>query len=199
MKLDEKYVKWEYWWNEWVKPILIAAVLALIIRTFLIQPFKIPSSSMFPTLKPGDRIFVSKIVYGPIVPFTGYRIHGMREPRTGDIVVFYSPVERNKYLIKRYIAGPGQTVEIKGGAIYVDGNKLARGPFNKFYYYNRGEYCGEGETIKVPEGDFFVLGDNSANSQDSRYWGFVPAKNLVGNAFLIHWPINRMRFLKDGE
>ncbi len=191
--------EWSYWWNEWVKPILIAAVLALFIRTFIIQPFKIPSNSMYPTLKPGDRIFVSKFIYGAKIPFTDLKLPEVREPRTGDIVVFVSPVEKKKYLVKRYIAGEGQSVEIVDGKVYIDGKKVEGPPMNRFFYYNHGDYGAQGEKILVPKDSFYVLGDNSANSMDSRYWGFVPEKNLAGRAFLIHWPINRIRMLKEGE
>jgi signal peptidase I len=190
---------WEYWWEEWIKPIIIAAILALFIRTFIIQPFKIPSNSMFPTLKPGDRIFVSKFIYGAKIPFTRYRLPEVREPKTGDIVVFLSPVEKKKFLVKRFIAGPGDTVLINDGQIYLDGNPVDSSPIDKFTYYNRGQYAIKDETITVPEDSFFVLGDNSANSLDSRYWGFVPFDKLVGKAFVIHWPPNRIRLLRDGE
>lgn len=190
--------KWNYWWEEWVKPILIAAVLALFIRTFIIQPFKIPSSSMFPTLKPGDRIFVSKFIYGAKIPFTDLRLPKVRDPHTGDIVVFLSPVEKKKFLVKRFIASGGDTVEIKDKDIYINGKIVDINPIDRIEYFNRGQYGAEGETISVPEGEFFVLGDNSANSLDSRYWGFAPVKNLVGKAFVIHWPIKRIRLLNEG-
>ena len=94
---------WNWWWQEWIKPILIAGILALIIRTFVIQPFKIPSNSMYPTLKPGDRIFVSKFIYGAKIPFTNFRLPEVRDPKFGDIIVFLSPEEKKKYLVKRYI------------------------------------------------------------------------------------------------
>jgi signal peptidase I len=190
---------WAYWWEEWVKPILIAAVLAFLIRTFVIQPFKIPSSSMFPTLKPGDRIFVSKFIYGAKVPYTDIRLPEVRAPKIGDIVVFLSPVEEKKYLIKRFIASGGQTVEIIDGSIFIDGEKVAISPISQFYYYNRGKYGETNKKIDVPEDHFFVLGDNSANSMDSRYWGFVPEDLIVGKAFVIHWPPRRVQLLGEGE
>jgi len=196
MKID---INWKYLWEEWIKPILIAAVLAFLIRSFIIQPFKIPSSSMYPTLQPGDRIFVSKFIYGAKVPWTDIRLPEVRDPEPGDIVVFLSPVEKKKFLVKRFIAGGGQKIEIKDGAVYVDGNKIDSGPFRRFFYYNRGEYGAEGKVTEVPEGHFFVLGDNSANSLDSRYWGFVPEKNLAGRAFVIHWPIRRIQLLREGD
>jgi signal peptidase I len=193
MKMDLK--KWNYWWYEWVKPILIAALLAMFIRTFIVQPFKIPSSSMVPTFLPGDRIFVNKFTYGAKLPFTNIRLPHIEEPETGDIVVFVSPVEKKKFLVKRFIASGGQTVEIKGGEIFIDGKPSEENILGKFYYYNTGEYAAENTPITVPEGKFFVLGDNSANSLDSRYWGFVPEENLVGKAFIIHWPPKRIKLL----
>jgi signal peptidase I len=197
MKIDRKF--WNYLWEEWVKPILIAAILALFIRTFIIQPFKIPTNSMYPTLRPGDRIFVSKFIYGARIPFTDIRLPKVREPKLGDIVVFTSPVEKKKYLIKRFIAGGGETVQLKNGELYINGSRVTVSPFQYFFYYNRGKYGEEGEVVRVPEGSFYVLGDNSANSMDSRYWGFVPDRNLVGKAFLLHWPIKRIRIMKEGE
>jgi len=191
--------KWIYLWNEWIKPILVAAVLAFFIRTFIAQPFKIPSSSMYPTLKPGDRIFVNKFIYGGKIPFTNVRLPKARTPHAGDIVVFLSPIEKNKYLVKRYVAGSGDTIKIADGELFINGRKLDKNPFRKFFYYDRGEYGESGAEIKVPEGYFYVLGDNSANSMDSRYWGFVPNKNLVGKAFLIHWPVKRIHLISEGD
>ena len=195
MKIELK--AWNYWWYEWIKPILIAAVLAMFIRTFIIQPFKIPSSSMVPTFVPGDRIFVNKFVYGAKLPFSKIRLPQLDEPFPGDIIVFVSPVEKKKFLVKRFIASGGQTVEIKDGGILINGKPSKAKVLENFYYYNKGKYGPEGRAIKVPEGSFFVLGDNSANSLDSRYWGFVPEENIVGKAFVIHWPPSRIRLISD--
>ncbi|MFH1837691.1 MAG: signal peptidase I [Candidatus Omnitrophota bacterium] len=189
----------EYLWTEWVKPIIIAAILAMFVRTFIVQPFKIPSNSMYPTLKPGDRIFVNKFMYGAKIPFTDIRLPEVEGPKAGDIVVFLSPIEKKKYLVKRFIADGGESVRIKSGSVFINGEKLSGGPFDGKFYYNRGEYGSEDKAVKVEEDTFFVLGDNSTNSMDSRYWGFVPKENLVGKAFVIHWPPGRMRFLKDGK
>jgi len=197
MKFDRKFRY--YLWDEWIKPILIAAVLALFIRTFIVQPFKIPSNSMYSTFKPGDRIFVNKFVYGAKVPFTDIRLPEMESPKLGDIVVFLSPIEKKKYLVKRFIAGGGRSVRIEDGALFVDGKRITDSPFKCFFYYNRGKYGAIGEAIRVPEGHFYVLGDNSANSMDSRYWGFVPDRNLVGKVFIIHWPIKRIRLIRKGD
>ncbi|HPN72417.1 MAG TPA: signal peptidase I [Candidatus Omnitrophota bacterium] len=188
---------WNYWWYEWVKPILVAAVLAMFIRTFIMQPFKIPSSSMVPTFVPGDRIFVNKFVYGAKIPFTKMRLPALQKPRQGDIIVFFSPEEKKKFLVKRFIASGGQTVEIRDGDILIDGKPSSAKALEKFYYHNTGEYGPEGRAVEVPEGSFYVLGDNSANSMDSRYWGFVPEDNIVGKAFIIHWPPKRIRLISE--
>ncbi|MFH1799074.1 MAG: signal peptidase I [Candidatus Omnitrophota bacterium] len=197
MKFNKK--TWDFLWVEWIKPILIAAVAAFFIRTFIAQPFKIPSNSMYPTLRPGDRIFVNKFLYGAKIPLTNIRLPKARPPDEGDIVVFTSPIEKNKFLVKRFIAGGGQIVQIKDGELFVDGTKVEKIPIARFFYYNRGEYDGSDRALRVPQGYFYVLGDNSANSLDSRYWGFVPNKNLVGKAFFIHWPIKRIQMIGEGD
>ena len=197
MKINQRYKTWHYWRDEWVKPILVALILALLIRTFIAQPFKIPTSSMVPTFIPGDRIFVNKFIYGARVPYTGIQFPKMRTPERGDIIVFRSPVEPNKFLVKRLAGLPGDTLEIKQNRLWVNGSPVKEPLiFKKIMYYNKGQYGKRGEAIKVPPGHYFALGDNSLNSIDSRYWGFVPAKNLAGKVFLIHWPVKRIRFIK---
>ena len=195
--MDSKYKKWSWWRDEWVKPILYALIIALFIRHFIAQPFKIPTSSMVPTLKPGDRIFVNKFVYGARIPFTNIRLPKLREPERGDIIVFHSPVEKNKFLVKRLVGKPGDKIEIKGQHLWING-KPAEDPriLSTIAYYNKGAYGKTGRVIKVPEDSYYCLGDNSLNSVDSRYWGFVPAKNLAGKVFLIHWPAKRIRIVK---
>ena len=166
--------------REWAHSILVALILTLVIRTFVVQAFKIPSGSMRPTLLEGDKLFVNKYVY---------RFH---PPRRGDILVFKYPVDPKKDFIKRLVAVGGEKVEIRDGKIYVDG-KMLEDPssFGQFYYYNHDPYGGPRETIKVPEDSYYVLGDNSANSQDSRFWGFVPKKNVLGKAIFRWWPPKR--------
>ncbi|MGB2706038.1 MAG: signal peptidase I [Candidatus Omnitrophota bacterium] len=192
-----KYKSWQYWRDEWVKPVFYALIIALFIRTFIAQPFKIPTSSMVPTFKPGDRIFVNKYIYGARIPFTNIRFPKLREPERGDIIVFTSPVERKKYLVKRLIGKPGDTVEIKKHRLWINGEPVREPQILKsIEYYNRGKYGLSGKYVKVPPDVYYVLGDNSMNSVDSRYWGFVPKKNLAGKVFLIHWPIRRIRVVK---
>lgn len=183
--------------REWVESIAIALVLALFIRTFIIQAFKIPSSSMVPTFMVGDRIFVNKFIYGAKVPFTKFRLPAVREPKRGDIVVFISPEDRKKDFVKRLIAFGGESVEIKDGRIYINGNLLeAPSSIRSVYYYNSGDYGAQNQVIKVPADSYYVMGDNSSNSRDSRYWGFVPKDNMIGKVFVIYWPLPRMKAIK---
>ncbi len=182
--------------KEWVESIVIAFILAMFIRTFVIQAFKIPTGSMRPTLLEGDIIMVNKFLYGAKVPFTDLRLPKVREPKRGDVVVFIYPEDTKKDFIKRLIAFGGETVEIKDGTVYINDKPLVSPMFNQRYYYNRGDFAAENGKITVPEGNYFVLGDNSASSHDSRYWGFVPKKNLLGEAILIYWPPQRIRIIK---
>jgi len=183
--------------REWAESIIIALILALIIRTFIVQAFKIPSGSMIPTFKIGDRIFVNKFLYGAKVPFTNFRLPGLREPGRGDIVVFISTETPKKDFVKRLIAKGGEKVAIKDGSIYVNGESIEEpASIRSFYYYNRGDFGSEGGAVTVPEGSYFMLGDNSASSRDSRYWGFVPKENVLGKVVLIYWPLYRMKLIK---
>jgi len=183
--------------REWTESIIIALILALLIRAFVVQAFKIPSGSMIPTFEIGDRIFVNKFIYGPRIPFTDIMLPAIREPQRGDVIVFVSPEVPRRDFVKRLIALGGESVEIKDGNIYINGSRI-EGPVSACSnnYYNRGEYGEEGKTITVPKDSYFVLGDNSNNSRDSRYWGFVPKKSLIGKAICIYWPIKRMRMVK---
>jgi len=182
--------------KEWVESILVAVILALVIRTFVIQAFKIPSGSMIPTFSVGDRIFVNKFLYGARIPLLGINLPAVRQPKRGDIVVFISPETPKKDFVKRLIAVSGERVEIKEGRILING-KAAEEPSSvrSVYYYNNGDYGKEGQAIVVPKDSYFVLGDNSGSSRDSRYWGFVPKKNLLGKVIFIYWPLHRMRII----
>jgi len=174
--------------RENVEVVVTAVILALIIRAFVVQAFKIPTGSMKPTLTEGDRILVNKFIYR------------FKEPKRGDVIVFKYPEDPKKDFIKRLIATGGETVMIKDGNIWVD-SILIEEPqkLRQIFYYNKPEakYGAEEMRIAVPEDSYFVLGDNSASSRDSRYWGFVPKKYLIGKAFVIYWPPNRIRLLRD--
>lgn len=182
--------------KEWVESIVIAFILAMFIRTFFIQAFKIPSGSMRETLIEGDRLMVNKLRYGPKVPFSDKRIPGFSKPDRGDIIVFVYPEDPKRDFIKRLIALPGETVEIQQGDIYIDGVLVKNPAIKNTYYYNKGTFGRTGDPIEVPEGFVYVLGDNSSSSHDSRYWGFVPIENIIGRAELIYWPFKRMGLLE---
>lgn len=182
--------------REWVESIVVAFMLAMVIRTFVVQAFKIPTGSMRPTLLEGDLILVNKFIYGAKIPFTNLRLPAASEPKRGDVIVFIYPEDRKKDFIKRLVGLPGEMVEIKNGSIYINDKPLLVPLFNQRYYYNRGDLAGEGEKTVVPSDSFFVLGDNSASSKDSRYWGFVPRKNILGRALIIYWPPNRIRIVR---
>ncbi|MCK9604539.1 MAG: signal peptidase I [Candidatus Omnitrophica bacterium] len=182
--------------RDWVESIIVAFILAMVIRTFIVQAFKIPTGSMRPTLLEGDIILVNKFIYGAKVPFIDLRLPAAQQFKRGDVIVFIYPDDPKKDFIKRLVALPGETVEIRSGTIYINGQPLLDPIFNQRYYYNRGEFGTEDKKIIVPKDSFFVLGDNSASSQDSRYWGFVPRSNVLGKAILIYWPPQRIRIIK---
>lgn len=170
-------------WKNWGEPFVVAAILAFVIRTFLIGPYKIPTGSMKPTFLEGDRIFADKITYR------------FRTPQRGDIIIFKAPMDPKKDFVKRLVGLPGDKLQIKEGKLIINGETLDDPPFSEHYYYNRNEwdFGKEGQIIEVPPGNYFALGDNSAQSNDSRSWGFVPAKNLVGKAVCIWWPPKRLK------
>lgn len=169
--------------REYVESILIAVALALVVRTYVIQAFKIPSGSMRPTLLEGDRLMVNKFIYR------------FKEPQAGDIIVFRYPEDPKRAFIKRLVGKPNDEVEIRYGRVYINGKVLNQPDvFTQHYYYNRAGY-GNGRIV-VPKDSYYVLGDNSASSRDSRYWGFVPKSFVLGKAMFIYWPVDRIRVLK---
>jgi len=183
-------------WRDWGESLIVAFLLAMVIRTFVIQAFKIPTGSMRMTLLEGDLILVNKFIYGAKVPLANLRLPALREPKRGDVVVFIYPEDKQKDFIKRLVGLPGDTVEIKSGSIYINDQPIKERIFSQIYYYNRGDFAAEGQKIVVPKDSYFVLGDNSLSSKDSRYWGFVPKDNLLGEALVIYWPLNRIRVIK---
>ena len=173
------------WWKENVESLIWAVALALLIRTFIMAPFKIPSGSMRPTLIEGDRILVNKFLYR------------FRQPQRGDIIVFRYPDDTKRPFIKRLAAVGGDVVEIRDGRVLVNGAPLnGSNIFSINRYYNQGTYGKTGETVHVPTDSYYVLGDNSLSSHDSRFWGFVPKRLVIGRAMCIFWPINRWRILR---
>jgi signal peptidase I len=182
--------------RDWAESIVIAFLLAMTIRAFVVQAFKIPTGSMKPTLWEGDLILVNKFIYGAKVPFTKYRLPEVGKLQRGDVVVFIYPEDPKKDYIKRLVGLPGDTVEIRNGTIYVNDKPLLERTFNQRYYYNRGDYAKEAQKITVPQDSLYVLGDNSISSKDSRYWGFVPRNNILGKAMVVYWPIRRMGVIR---
>jgi len=182
--------------RDWVESIIVAFLLAMVIRAFIVQAFKIPTGSMRMTLIEGDLILVNKFIYGAKIPWTKYALPALRQPKRGDVIVFIYPEDKKKDFIKRLVGLPGDKVEIKGGSIYVNDKPLTEPIFNQTYYYNRGEFAQEGKPIIVPPDNYFVLGDNSASSKDSRFWGFVPKSEVRGKALVVYWPLKRIRIIK---
>jgi len=184
--------------REWIDAIIIAAALAIFLRTFFFQIYKIPTTSMIPVLVPGDKIFVSKLTYGPKIPFTPLRIPGFRKPKRFDIVVFVPPIatERNKAYIKRLIGLPGDKIRLRDGNIHINGKIVVDPKIARNYYYNQGEYGTRGKETIVPGGKYFFLGDNSISSKDGREWGFADEKDIIGKAVLTWWPLKRITMLE---
>jgi len=201
--------------REYGEAVLFAVILTLFIRTFVIQAFRIPSGSMENTLLVGDFLFVNKFLYGAPIPFTHARLPKVRDPRPGDVIVFQWPVDPSRDFIKRVVAGPGQTVEIRNKTVYVDG--VARDePFARYtatrrrppeYQNPQIEPRGAGNRdfygpVTVPEGQYFVLGDNRDQSEDSRYWGFLDRDLVIGKAVLIYLSLDEKkmpRFSRIGD
>lgn len=170
--------------RENLESVLWAAALALVIRTLIIAPFKIPSGSMRPTLIEGDRILVSKFLYR------------FQAPRRGDIIVFRFPENPKRPFIKRLVAMGQEQIEIRNGRLLVNSRPSDAPILQQFYYHNQGEFGQLDTQVIVPEEMYYVLGDNSASSHDSRFWGFVPKRLLIGKAVCIFWPPRRIRILR---
>jgi signal peptidase I len=170
-----------------LETVVVALILALIIRKYVIQTSIVPTGSMIPTLMIKDRLFVNKFIYR------------FKSPVRGDIVVFKSPYKDGKDYVKRCIALPGETVEIKRGQVYINGKHLILPGVNILLVTDDGnstelyKYFGP---VEIPDKSYFMLGDNRGNSLDSRVWGFVPQKDLLGKAVFTFWPFSRMNLLK---
>ena len=196
-------------WREWGESLLIVLLIAFVVRSFVVAPFKIPSSSMVPTLDVGDYIFVLRYPYGLRIPFTNIQLMPS-PPKRGDVVVFNYPKDRSIDFIKRVIGLPGDVIDYKNNELYINGKKM---PLTQ--HGTRSYFMGDGSVDvsglfrenlmgvkhdvlrkdfsikdgewKVPPGEYFMLGDNRNNSRDSRFWGFVPQSYLVGRAAIIWW------------
>ena len=184
------------WYREWSEALIIAVVLALIIRTFVFQAFKIPSGSMLDTLLIGDHLLVNKFIYGTRLPFNDSRYLALRSPERGDVIVFEFPEDEGKSyfqrrdFIKRLVGLPGDVIEIRAKQVFVNGQP----------YQVEQEIYKDDTTLpaaagprdymapfKVPENQYFVLGDNRDFSYDSRFWGFVDDSKVKGLAFIKYW------------
>lgn len=183
--------------RENVEAILVAVLLALFIRTFIVQAFKIPSGSMMQTLQIGDHILVNKFIYGVKLPFLQKVVIPVTKPERGDIIVFKFPVEPEKDFIKRVVGIPGDVVEGRDKQIYVNDQPLVERYAIKTdpHVYPKGMQTRDNfGPITVPDNKLFVMGDNRDQSFDSRFWGFVDMKVVSGKAFMIYWSWDKDRF-----
>ncbi len=176
--------------REYAEAILVAILLALFIRTFVVQAFKIPSGSMKPTLLVGDHILVSKFLYGIKLPFVNSTLIPITDPKRGDIVVFKFPVDPKKDFIKRVIGIPGDVVEIRNKKVYLN-NKPMADPYgthlDPHIIPRRARPRDNFGPVTVPPKSLFVMGDNRDHSYDSRFWKFVDVSKVKGKAFVIYW------------
>jgi len=214
------------WWLDWTAGLFPVICAVFLMRSFLFEPFKIPSGSMIPTLLVGDLILVNKFHYGIRLPVINKKIIDNNDPQRGDVVVFRYPVNTDLDYIKRVVGLPGDTVAYLNKRLTINGTPIEQTPLAEYYdadslrysfqfseqlmgrehrilvdkdrppfvppqavedypFKENCQYSGEGVVCKVPPGHYFVMGDNRDNSQDSRFWGFVPDRNLVGKAFVI--------------
>ncbi|MEF7614703.1 signal peptidase I [Aquincola sp. MAHUQ-54] len=212
------------WWLDWTAGLFPVILAVFLLRSFLFEPFKIPSGSMIPTLLVGDLILVNKFHYGIRLPVINKKIIANNDPQRGDVVVFRYPVDTRVDYIKRVVGVPGDEVAYINKRLTINGQPVPVSPLPDFYdedsrryaqhfseklgdkehqvlndkdrpafipgahefpFSDQCSYTAEGVTCKVPQGHYFMMGDNRDNSQDSRYWGFVPDENIVGKAFFV--------------
>lgn len=208
--------------RENLKSFLAALLLFLVVRTFFVEAFRIPSGSMIPTLLVGDWLFVNKLVYGPVVPFTDIRLPGYAEPQRGEVVVFESPYQPDEAargmdpqptLVKRLVGVPGDTLYMREGVLYVNGEPQPQGPefagnvvgnpdeVNPLFSWQLRFHLPHTRfgpppaqpthdhwgPILIPEGHYFMLGDNRYESKDGRYWGLVPRENFRGRPLFVYY------------
>lgn len=189
--------------REYLESVVVAIILALFIRTFVVQAFKIPTGSMETNLLIGDHLLVNKLVYAPAAAGFEEAILARKPIERGDVVVFKFPEDPNRDFIKRVIGLPGETVEIRSKRVYVDGEPLEE-PYVHFLdppiSRDHPEYGLRGESGRddfgpeqIPEGHLFVLGDNRDNSRDSRFWGLLPADQVKGRALIVYWSYEASR------
>lgn len=183
--------------REYVEAFTTAIILALIIRAFIIQAFKIPSGSMEPTLLVGDHILVTKFIFGTHIPFTNDVVLPLRSPKRGNVVVFEYPKDESIDFIKRVIGLPGDKVQIINKQVFINGKALKE----PYAYHGDPEVLPASESprdnfgpIVVPKGEYFMMGDNRDFSNDSRFWGFVKRDLILGQAEIIYFSWNTKTF-----
>lgn len=177
-------------YREYFESIVFALIIALIVRTFVVQAFKIPSGSMENTLAIGDYILVNKFIYGIEIPFTGRHLFPLRNPRRGDIAVFEYPQDPSRDFVKRVIGLPGDRIQIIDKKVFVNGKPY----LNPHEIHKDSAIIPAGVNprdntgvITVPAGSYFMMGDNRDQSYDSRFWGFVKIGRIKGLAFVKYW------------
>jgi signal peptidase I len=182
--------------REYLEAIVVAVILALFVRTFAVQAFKIPTTSMEPNLLVGDHLFVNRLVYSPSFGALEDGLLAKRDVRRGDVVVFRYPENPEKDYVKRVVGLPGETVEVRDKAVLIDGEPLDERGYAHFLDADpAGEDLAEGlgrdrapyGPARIPEGQLFVLGDNRDNSSDSRSWGLLPRELVKGRALFVYW------------
>lgn len=224
VKAAQEKLLMQPWWLDWTAGLFPVILVVFVLRSFLFEPFKIPSGSMIPTLHVGDLILVNKFHYGVRLPVINTKIMPNNDPQRGDVMVFRYPPQPSLDYIKRVVAVPGDQVAYLNKQLFINGVAVDKVPLPDFYdvssmrystqfaeslggknyntlndhdrpafipgttpfpYHDQCRYSIEGVECLVPQGHYFVLGDNRDNSLDSRYWGFVPEANIVGKAFFV--------------
>jgi len=169
-----------------IQTILLAASVFLVIYIFLFRPFQVSGDSMDPTFKNKEYILTNLIVMR------------FEDPKPGDVIVFKSPTDENKDFIKRIMGVPGDTIRIEGGGVYINGQKIDESKYlSNSVYTTGGAFLQEGEEITVPEGMYFVMGDNRPYSSDSREWGLLKKADIIGKSYFVYWPISEFRVVKN--